>query len=141
MLETIYIARYVPDRPTLSVPNRLIDHFLYSLCFSLFGMYMCSFRSPSSHRAIGYRHGFRANFENAHWVAPTGTSRDVPLTAHGVNQARELADHFAASGVKLDMVLSSPYYRCLTSATPVAEQMGLKISIEHGIGCVHGQLA
>lgn len=41
------------------------------------------------------RHGFRLSWETREWASPTGVPRDPPLSAHGVDQAKELASWFA----------------------------------------------
>jgi len=81
------------------------------------------------------RHGFRQGFD---WpTSPTGTKRDPPLTAHGINQAKELADFFERetkdAKLRLDMIYSSPYYRCLQTASYTADRLGLPIHVEFGV--------
>jgi len=39
----------------------------------------------------------------------TGTKRDPPLTALGVAQAKELAQHFIDKSIHVDLIYSSPY--------------------------------
>ena len=80
--------------------------------------------------------------------APNGTLRDPPLTAHGVAQTRELAVHLGKEPI--ERIYSSPYwryasaspvchtdtFRCLQTASPVAEALKLRILVEAGIACV-----
>ncbi|GAA6020322.1 hypothetical protein JCM10207_003226 [Rhodosporidiobolus poonsookiae] len=89
------------------------------------------------------RHGFRLSWETTIWKSPTGIPRDPPLSQHGVDQARELAaflktelgvgtaEEARERGV---WVLSSPLYRCVQTATPTAQALGLPILIEPGLG-------
>ncbi|TPX17376.1 uncharacterized protein E0L32_012162 [Thyridium curvatum] len=49
---------------------------------------------------------------------PTGIAADPALTAHGVDQAKELAVHLAAIQPPVEQVYSSPYYRCLQTVEP-----------------------
>jgi transcription factor C subunit 7 len=46
----------------------------------------------------------------------------VPLTAHGVEQARELAAHLDGLAPPIERVYSSPYYRCLQTVEPFVRQ-------------------
>ncbi|GAA5954120.1 hypothetical protein JCM21900_002894 [Sporobolomyces salmonicolor] len=88
------------------------------------------------------RHGFRLSWETPIWTSPTGVPRDPPLSAHGVDQANELGAFLKRElGVTEDeaakgevLVLSSPLYRCVQTATPTAEALGLPILIEPGLG-------
>ncbi|KAK3333103.1 PGAM-domain-containing protein [Cercophora scortea] len=72
------------------------------------------------------RHGFRSNWlvdhTNGNYSAmlrsPTGIAADPALTAHGVEQARELADRLLAADPPIERVYSSPYYRCLQTVEP-----------------------
>ncbi|KAE9411086.1 phosphoglycerate mutase-like protein [Gymnopus androsaceus JB14] len=81
------------------------------------------------------RHGFRLNWVTTTWESPTGLAKDPPLTAFGVSQAQELADHFLSldEDQRPTMILSSPYYRCLQTSQPTAKALGLPIYVEHGI--------
>ncbi|BGP36116.1 hypothetical protein JCM10449v2_000012 [Rhodotorula kratochvilovae] len=88
------------------------------------------------------RHGFRLSWETQIWTSPTGIPRDPPLSAHGVDQAKELAaflrDELGVSSAeeareKGVVVLSSPLYRCVQTATPTAEALGVPIFIEPGL--------
>lgn len=51
-------------------------------------------------------------------LSPTGIPADPPLTAHGVDQANELATHLMSLRPPIDAVYSSPYYRCLQTISP-----------------------
>ncbi|KAK1523217.1 phosphoglycerate mutase [Colletotrichum paranaense] len=50
--------------------------------------------------------------------SPTGIPADPELTAHGVDQAKELGAHLLTVEPPIDAVYSSPYYRCLQTITP-----------------------
>lgn len=50
--------------------------------------------------------------------SPTGIAADPPLTAHGIQQADELAAHLATVTPAVEAVYSSPYYRCLQTIAP-----------------------
>jgi transcription factor C subunit 7 len=50
--------------------------------------------------------------------SPTGIPTDPPLTSYGVEQANELADHLLKFDPPIDLVYSSPYYRCLQTINP-----------------------
>ncbi|EFQ28445.1 phosphoglycerate mutase [Colletotrichum graminicola M1.001] len=50
--------------------------------------------------------------------SPTGIPADPELTAHGVDQAKELGAHLLTVDPSIEAVYSSPYYRCLQTITP-----------------------
>lgn len=76
------------------------------------------------------RHGLRANQD----PPPTGIDGDVPLSAEGVAQTHELAAHLSQISPKIERIYASPFYRCLQTATPTADALGLPINVEAGIG-------
>ncbi|GAA5910558.1 histidine phosphatase family protein [Sporobolomyces salmoneus] len=88
------------------------------------------------------RHGFRLSWETQTWTSPTGVPRDPPLSAHGVDQAKELAAFLKdeVNVTKEDikegkvMLFSSPLYRCVQTAKPTSETLSLPIHIEDGLG-------
>ncbi|KAK4074843.1 uncharacterized protein Triagg1_4992 [Trichoderma aggressivum f. europaeum] len=75
------------------------------------------------------RHGFRSSWSVDHTTgvysasipSPTGIAVDPALTAHGVDQSRQLAQHLMTMDPPVDVVYSSPYYRCLQTITPFVE--------------------
>ncbi|ETW87257.1 hypothetical protein HETIRDRAFT_437817 [Heterobasidion irregulare TC 32-1] len=81
------------------------------------------------------RHGFRLNWVTSNWKSPTGLPRDPPLAAFGETQAQEVADYFLSlpEDQRPTAIWSSPYYRCIQTAKPVAIALGLPIFIEHGL--------
>ncbi|RPA88204.1 phosphoglycerate mutase-like protein, partial [Ascobolus immersus RN42] len=89
------------------------------------------------------RHGFRSTWVTdsagnytAVIVSPTGIPTDPPLASHGVSQAKQLASHLASlsTDVRPQRIYSSPYYRCLQTITPTADDLNLEIHLENGIG-------
>lgn len=76
------------------------------------------------------RHGLRANQD----PPPSGIDGDVPLSADGVGQTHELAAHLSQVTPRIERIYSSPFYRCLQTATPSAEALKLPIYVEAGIG-------
>ncbi|KAI0322725.1 histidine phosphatase superfamily [Amylostereum chailletii] len=81
------------------------------------------------------RHGFRLNWVTSNWTSATGLPRDPPLAAFGETQAKEVADYFASlpEDERPTAIFSSPYYRCIQTAKPVSEALGVPIYVEHGI--------
>lgn len=79
------------------------------------------------------RHGFRMTFASSN-LSPTGRPRDPVLTAHGIDQVKQLADYFVSlpEEKRPQMIVSSPYYRCVQTSGPSAEKLGLDIHIEPG---------
>ncbi|KAK4149889.1 histidine phosphatase superfamily [Chaetomidium leptoderma] len=106
------------------------------------------------------RHGFRSNWlvdpSNGRYTAfiksPTGGAADPALTAHGVDQANELAVRLLAADPPIERVYSSMYYRCLQTVEPfvrraqgteassssAAAQPVLRIRGETGLGEWYG---
>ncbi|KAK0711119.1 histidine phosphatase superfamily [Lasiosphaeris hirsuta] len=72
------------------------------------------------------RHGFRSNWlvdpasgsYTAMLRSPTGGAADPALTAHGVEQAKELGERLLTVDPPIERVYSSPYYRCLQTVEP-----------------------
>ncbi|KAA8627710.1 phosphoglycerate mutase family protein [Pyrenophora tritici-repentis] len=96
------------------------------------------------------RHAFRANWSvdpqtgvyTASMKTPTGIPTDPPLTSHGVDQSKELAEYLSHVEPAVDRIYSSPFYRCLQTIKPFSDQLfeqgkanGL-IRIDRGIGYV-----
>ncbi|KAJ2898709.1 Transcription factor tau 55 kDa subunit [Zalerion maritima] len=75
------------------------------------------------------RHGFRANWSvdpntgsySSSIPTPTGIAADPALSSKGNQQARELGEHLFSVQPSIDMVVSSPYYRCLQTVRPFVE--------------------
>ncbi|SPQ22404.1 974fb769-d0cc-4470-b39b-a2ccccb1bf5b [Thermothielavioides terrestris] len=72
------------------------------------------------------RHGFRSNWlvdpSDGNYTtfikSPTGGAADPALTAHGVDQANELAERLLTADPPIERVYSSLYYRCLQTLEP-----------------------
>ncbi|KZO98371.1 phosphoglycerate mutase-like protein [Calocera viscosa TUFC12733] len=81
------------------------------------------------------RHGFRLSWITQTWKSPTGTPRDPPLAAYGHDQAQEMTAYFLSMSEdeRPTAIYSSPYYRCLQTAQPVAEALQLPLFVEHGL--------
>ncbi|KAI5465736.1 histidine phosphatase superfamily [Mariannaea sp. PMI_226] len=75
------------------------------------------------------RHGFRSSWSvdphtgiySASIPSPTGIPTDPALTSHGVNQAKQMGHHLMTLDPPIDVVYSSPYYRCLQTIAPFVE--------------------
>lgn len=83
------------------------------------------------------RHGYRANWlPPPHPPNPTGVDSDPPLAEHGVDQAKQLAAYLTGlpSAEKPEFILSSPFYRCVQTAQPIAEMLSIPIVLERGVG-------
>ncbi|KAI4118572.1 MAG: hypothetical protein LQ345_001409 [Seirophora villosa] len=93
------------------------------------------------------RHAFRVAYTlNAatgeyHTNSPTPTSipNDVPLSAYGVGQSKELAIAVGGLDPPVTYVFSSPFYRCLQTIEPAIRRLGeyVKVRVDNGIGFVH----
>ncbi|CAO1615886.1 unnamed protein product [Sympodiomycopsis kandeliae] len=94
--------------------------------------------SPSQDEFVFYvtRHGHRMQWRgNELNLSPTGRPRDPVLTAHGVDQVKQMAQWFKElpKEQQPQMIVSSPYYRCVQTAGPTAEALDLDIHIEPGL--------
>ena len=81
------------------------------------------------------RHGQREVFVNPGWRDQATDPYDTPLSAHGAEQADEVARFFAAAApaVQPQRVLCSPYLRALQTAAPTARALGLPLCVEPGL--------
>lgn len=80
------------------------------------------------------RHGFRANWEPLpHAPAITGDESDPSLSVRGVSQARELAHYLLSIDPQPQLVVSSPFYRCVETGDAIAEVVGVPIVLESGL--------
>ncbi|KAL2258415.1 hypothetical protein VTK26DRAFT_8287 [Humicola hyalothermophila] len=99
------------------------------------------------------RHGFRSNWlvdpQNGNYSnyikSPTGLAADPALTAHGVDQANELAARLLRVDPPIDRVYSSLYYRCLQTIEPFVRKasatpsgMPQRVRGETGLGEWYG---
>lgn len=73
---------------------------------------------------------------------PTGIPSDPALASYGEQQAAQLADKLLSLDPPIDVVYSSPFYRCLQTLKPATERLfasdgrlsGQKIRVENGLG-------
>ncbi|KAK7203223.1 histidine phosphatase superfamily [Myxozyma melibiosi] len=86
------------------------------------------------------RHGYRSN-----WIEdvpipppPTGIDGDFVLSAHGEEQAIELADYLATVEPKIERIYCSPFYRCLQTVDELAKRLDVPIWPENGVGEWYG---
>ncbi|THZ81922.1 phosphoglycerate mutase-like protein [Aureobasidium pullulans] len=98
--------------------------------------------------------GFRSNWVvdpttgtyTSNLPTPTGIASDPALAAHGVNQSKELAEHIATLDPPVDVIYSSPFYRCLQTLKPTVEKLNgsrsedkkLQVHVENGVGEFYG---
>src|SRR5437764_15434376 len=61
-------------------------------------------------------------------IIPSGIYDDLPLSRTGRNQAQALAERL--SGLSFDAMYSSPLRRCLETAAPLAERLGMTPIVE-----------
>src|SRR5258708_854930 len=73
------------------------------------------------------RHALPRRIDAGHGSGPA----DPDLAALGLEQAAALAEWLA--GESVDALFSSPMRRALQTAAPVAERLGLPITVEEGI--------
>jgi broad specificity phosphatase PhoE len=77
------------------------------------------------------RHGSRLDFDDPEWARSAARPYDPPLSGHGREQARGMADRLAR--VPIAYLFSSPFLRCVETAAPIAERVGVAIRIERGL--------
>ena len=54
---------------------------------------------------------------------PTGIASDPALASYGVIQSQQLAEHIANLIPPVDVIYSSPFYRCLQTLQPAVEKI------------------
>jgi 2,3-bisphosphoglycerate-dependent phosphoglycerate mutase len=64
-------------------------------------------------------------------IIPSGIYDDLPLSSTGRKQAQSLAERL--SGLSFDAMYSSPLRRCLETAAPLAERLGMTPIITEGL--------
>lgn len=64
-------------------------------------------------------------------IIPSGIYDDLPLSRTGRKQAQALAERL--SSLNFDAIYSSPLRRCLETATPLAERLGMTPIIAEGL--------
>ncbi|KAI5195374.1 hypothetical protein AUEXF2481DRAFT_71385 [Aureobasidium subglaciale EXF-2481] len=100
------------------------------------------------------RHGFRSNWVvdpvtgtyTSNLPTPTGIASDPALAAHGVDQSKELAEHISKLDPPVDVIYSSPFYRCLQTLAPTVSKLNsdrsedkkLQVHVENGVGEFYG---
>lgn len=92
------------------------------------------------------RHAFRGNYTvntstgeyHTNSPSPTNIPNDPPLAAYGVQQSRDLAIALAELDPSIDIIYSSPFYRCLQTIEPAVEKLGenIEVKVDNGIGYV-----
>lgn len=80
--------------------------------------------------------------------SPTNIASDPALASYGVQQAEQLATHLLSVDPSVDLVYSSPFYRCLQTLLPTTnglverqKQSGkgqVKVNVEPGLGEFYG---
>ncbi|KAF2816044.1 phosphoglycerate mutase family protein [Mytilinidion resinicola] len=85
-------------------------------------------------------------YSSAYGIAnPTGLGNDPVLAAHGVEQSIEFANHVLQLDPPVDIIYSSPFYRCLQTLTPALETIFAQrkefplVRVENGIGEFFGR--
>lgn len=83
------------------------------------------------------RHGYRSNWlPEPHAPSPTGIDSDPALAPHGVDQAHELAQYLLSipEHERPQLILLSPFYRCVETAEPISRLLGIPVALERGVG-------
>ena len=77
------------------------------------------------------RHASRLDFADPAWARSAPRSHDPPLSAAGQREARAIASRLAGEPIR--HLFSSPFLRCIETAAPIAERLGLRILVENGL--------
>lgn len=67
-------------------------------------------------------------------IPPTGIPGDSPLSPHGILQSKELAHYLLSLDTQPDLVVSSPYYRCVETAYYVSNLLDVPLYTDRGLG-------
>ncbi|KAL8991538.1 MAG: hypothetical protein Q9177_000075 [Variospora cf. flavescens] len=94
------------------------------------------------------RHAFRVGYTlnaatgeyHTNSPSPTEIPNDVPLSAYGVGQSKELAIAVAEIDPPVREVFCSPFYRCLQTIEPAIKKLGenVHVRVDNGIGEWYG---
>jgi len=103
-----------------------------------FGVGSANVSDAPKRQILLIRHGHKldSDFGWTKFFEETTHQMDTPLSPAGQSMARELGAKFtelAASGLKVDQILVSPYLRCLQTAQPVAQAVDCKMRTEPGL--------
>lgn len=82
------------------------------------------------------RHGLRADTAGETWQHKNIRPWDAPLARKGWTQVMKVGDHLSSVISKPDVIFSSPYIRCLQTASLVLKSFGLsydRLAIDRGL--------
>lgn len=77
------------------------------------------------------RHGSRRDFDDPAWAEDARRPYDPPLSGRGLRESQALAERLV--GECVSHLFSSPFLRCVETAAPIAERLGLAIKLELGL--------
>jgi broad specificity phosphatase PhoE len=82
------------------------------------------------------RHGDRLDHTPAWKTSPLREKwpNDTPLTDEGHKHATEVGKQLAKSGKEFGLIISSPYYRCVQTASRIAQELKLPIHLDLDLG-------
>ncbi|OQN96196.1 hypothetical protein B0A48_17703 [Cryoendolithus antarcticus] len=74
--------------------------------------------------------------------SPTNIPSDPALASYGVSQATQLGSHLASVSPKVDVIYSSPFYRCIQTLVPFTDSLAsagkVTVHVEPGLGEFYG---
>lgn len=87
-----------------------------------------------THRSLYLvRHGHRLDEVDKKWYEKEGLNKyDPPLSDEGKEQAQKVAQRLQQEPI--DMIFTSPYWRAIQTAHPIAACLDLPLYVENGIG-------
>ncbi|EGC31813.1 hypothetical protein DICPUDRAFT_89485 [Dictyostelium purpureum] len=77
------------------------------------------------------RHGLREDWINKAWKLTAARPSDSPLSAAGLQVAKELG--LFCKKLDIKHVISSPMERCLQTSTQIADQLDIPIKVDYGV--------
>ncbi|ELP90837.1 phosphoglycerate mutase, putative [Entamoeba invadens IP1] len=131
-----------PQKPTIRLSNTEncvfnenfdIDHFFCFGITSLIKMLQEIHDSFTSQDTVFLcRHGFRIDYNDLTWVPKAKFPHDPPLSPEGLQQGKDLAKRLKYE--KIDLIVSSPFYRATQTAKCIAEELGIHYVVEPAFG-------
>lgn len=116
-------------------------------------MYQFHLGLCENHIGLTFRFQFRSNWVvdastgeyRANVPSPTGIPSDPALAGYGVIQSQQLGKHLMQLNPPIDLIYSSPFYRCLQTISPFVQarvaQDGpakVRVQVERGVGEFYG---
>lgn len=128
---TIHLVDF--GKCTLDEKNENVDHYFCFGISSLIQLLEAVHDYYTTRDCVFLcRHGYRMDYSDLTWVPTAKYPHDPPLSNEGVQQAKDLAKRL--KNEKIDLILTSPFYRATQTAKVISEELGIKYAIEPAFG-------